>query len=838
MDKFFIIDGNSLVFRAYYGVPMLYNSEGHPTNAIFGFMKMLMNLITKREPKYLAIAFDAGKHTFRHNLFADYKGTRKSMPEELARQLPVLKNLLKQMNITTIEIPEIEADDIIGSLSKKFDMASVLISGDRDLLQLINDKCNVWLNLKGLNDILQVNEEVLLEKYGVKPYQVVEMKSIMGDASDNIPGVKGVGEKTALSLIQQYDNLDNIYLNVDNLPNRAKNLMIEQKDMAYLSKQLATIKTDCKLDYVIEDFTYDFPFDETVKQTLQWLEFKALYEKEELFEVKHKDLDEHKYSSIELNESNILENLNKFLTEKSVGLHIDEWEIKFAINDCEYDASINILQDEILRNKFAEFCKSESVEKVVFDAKAMMHLLDLYDICLANFFDISVAQYLCGLTDKDILLKSLCEKHSINELYPSIAVIKLKDITCEKLKELQVEELYYNLELKLIPVLFDMEKSGISIDESAVKLLGAKYSLEEENLTREICELAGEDFNIKSPKQMQEILFNKLNLQYKGKKSTNVDVLEALQDQHPIIDKILRYRKVSKIRSTYIDGLLPYIEEGKLHTVFIQTATATGRLSSREPNLQNIPVKDDESKELRKLFTSSFDNGQIVSADYSQIELRLVAHFSKDEHMLNSFKNNLDIHANTAGRIFGIPTEDVSSRMRSMAKAVNFGIIYGISEFGLSKNIKISPKEAKEFIQRYFELYPSIKDYMDENVRIAKEKGYASTLLGRIRYIPELSSSNYNLRLFGERVAMNMPLQGTASDIIKMAMINVYEAMKKKKLKSKLILQIHDELIVDTHPDEVEIVKDILQTEMQNVVKLDVPLTVSVSNGKSWFEAK
>ncbi len=838
MDKFFIIDGNSLVFRAYYGVPMLYNSEGHPTNAIFGFMKMLVNLITKHSPKYMAIAFDAGKHTFRHNLYAEYKGTRKPMPEELARQLSVLKNLLKQMNINTIEIPEIEADDIIGSLSKKFDMESILISGDRDLLQLVNPKCTVWLNLKGLNDILQVNEQVLLEKYGVKPYQVVEMKAIMGDSSDNIPGVKGVGEKTALKLIQDYDNLDNIYANIEDAPNRAKNLLIEQKDMAYLSKQLATIKTDCELDYTIEDFTYDFPFDETVKQTFQWLEFRNMSEKEELFAIKHKELDDTKYLSVELNQENIIEYLNKFLNEKSVGLHVDQWQVKFAINECEYDASADILQDEQVRIKFSEFCQSESVEKVVFDTKGLMHQLDNYGICISNFFDISVAQYLCGLLDKDISFKGLCEKNAINELYPSIAVLKLKDISCKKLKELEVEDLYYNLELRLIPVLFEMEKSGITVDASAIKLLGAKYSLEEENLTADIYELAGEEFNIKSPKQMQDILFNKLKLEYKGKKSTNVDVLEALQDQHPIIDKILRYRKVNKIKSTYIDGLLPYIEDGKLHTTFIQTATATGRLSSREPNLQNIPVKDDESKELRKLFTSSFENGQIVSADYSQIELRLVAHFSQDEHMIKSFNENQDIHSTTAGRIFGVDTKDVNSHMRSMAKSVNFGIIYGISEFGLAKNIKTTSKEAKDFIKRYFELYPLVKSYMDENVRIAKERGFSSTLLGRIRYIPELNSSNYNLRLFGERVAMNMPLQGTASDIIKMAMINVYEEMKKRKLNSKLILQIHDELIIDTAPNEVDVVRQILQTEMENVVKLRVPLTVSVSSGVSWFDAK
>ena len=837
MDKFFIIDGNSLVFRAYYGVPTLFNSQGQPTNAIFGFLKMLINLINKHNPKYMAIAFDAGKHTFRHNLFADYKGTRKPMPEELVKQLPVLKNLLKQMKINIIEMPEIEADDIIGSLSKKFDIDCVLVSGDRDLLQLVNDRCNVWLNLKGLNDILQVDEKVLMDKYGVKPNQVVEMKAIMGDSSDNIPGVKGIGEKTALKLIQEYNDLENIYLNLTNLTARTQSLLTEQKDMAYLSRQLATIKTDVQLDYAITDFDYEFPFEEEVKKTIQWLEFRNLLQHEEYFKAEQLSFSIDECDCEELKSKQVEEYLQKFLTTKHIGLSFKEDKINFAYDGCEYVINADDLKNQNLQ-LFKNLCQSHSVEKVVFDAKQVMHHLDGLNICLSNFFDISVAQYLLGLVDKEISQKVLCEKHGINEQYPATAMLKLYDISCAKLKELNLQELYYNLELKLVPVLFDMEKAGITVDKNAIKLLGAKYSLEEENLTNEIYQLAGEEFNIKSPKQLQEILFNKLNLKYKGKKSTNVDVLESLQEQHPIIDKILRYRKVSKIRSTYIDGLLPYVDEDKIHTTFIQTATATGRLSSREPNLQNVPVKDDESKELRRLFTSSFEGGKIVSADYSQIELRLVAHFSKDQHMLNSFNTNQDIHATTAGRIFGVATEDVSSRMRSMAKSVNFGIIYGISEFGLAKNIKISNKEAKDFIARYFELYPSVKEYMDNNVTVAKEKGFASTLMGRIRYIPELSSSNYNLRLFGERVAMNMPLQGTASDIIKIAMINVYEKMKEQKLDSKLILQIHDELIVDAKPEEVEQVKKILKQEMENVVQLNVPLTVNVSEGYSWFDAK
>ena len=838
MDKLFIIDGNSLVFRAFYALPPMFNSSRTPTNAAFGFFKMLINIIVKNKPKYMAVAFDAGKHTFRHNLFAEYKGTRKPMPDDLRVQLPIIKDLLKQMNITTIEIPEIEADDIIGSLSKKYDINKTLISGDRDLLQLITDDCSVWLTQKGLTEIADLNPTTLKEKYGVTPNQVIEMKAIMGDTSDNIPGVKGIGEKGALKLVTEYGNLDNIYQNIDNISGKAKTLLQEQKDMAYISRQLATIKTDCQLDYKLEDLLYDFPFNMEVKQAFKQLEFKNLLDKEEYFVTDIVSAGENNFvhQQVESLEEKT-DILNKILSQTQVGVLLDDTGFCFAVEETEYQFVHLDLGNPEIYSLIKNILQNPKIEKVVHDAKLLMHQLESFDIKLNNFYDVSLAYYLLGLTDKDLQLNNLLNTNGVSNC-PTVGLLKLMELSLAQLKSMNMLDLYYNLELKLVTVLYEMECDGITVDEQTIKLLNQKYIEEQKLLVEQIYQLSGYEFNVNSPKQLQELLFDILKLQYKGKKGTSVDVLEALQDQHPIVEKIIRYRKVAKIVSTYLEGLLPYIRKGKIHTTFIQTATATGRLSSREPNLQNIPVRTEEGRELRKLFASSFEDGVIVSADYSQIELRLLAHFSKDENLVTAFNENKDIHATTASRVFGVDLSAVDSSMRRMAKAVNFGIIYGISEFGLAKNVGMTSKEAREFIAKYFTLYPMVKQYMDKNIEDAKLNGYASTLLGRIRYIPELNSSTYPVRLFGERVAMNMPLQGTASDIIKMAMINVQNAIKSQGLKSKLILQIHDELIVDTAKDEVEKVCKILKQEMENVTKLAVHLTVDVNYGKSWFEAK
>lgn len=839
MDKLYIVDGNSLAFRAFYALPSLHNSEGTVCNAVFGFMKMMINIITKHSPKYLAVAFDAGKHNFRHEIYPEYKGTRKPTPEDLRAQMPIIKDILKLMNITTIEMPEFEADDIIGSLSKKFDVECVLVSGDRDLLQLISPKCRVWLTQKGLTDIADLGIPELKQKYGVTPEQVIEMKSIMGDTSDNIPGVKGIGEKTALSLIEKYGDLDTIYQHLDELTPRCSALLAEGEDMAYMSKALATIKTDLDIPVELQNLTYDFPFSQETRKSFIWLEFNNIVNNDSLFVKDILPTVENKFDKVipqTLEEK--VECLKNIAKLKQVSFVLDDAGFYFGEQDKQYQfLNFDLMDSEILTN-FRLIMESESVEKIVCDAKSIMHILDNYNIKLNNFYDVVIANYLLGVAERDLNVKSLIERQGYSEQFSAVGVYNLKQLSLEKLEKLGMTDLYYNLELKLVKVLFEMEQAGIKVDAEAIKVLGEKYGNEARQLTAEIYELVGQEFNINSPKQMQEILFNKLNLVYKGKKNTSGEVLEAIADQHPVVSKILRYRKVSKIFSTYLDGLSGYIRDGKIYTTFIQTATATGRLSSREPNLQNIPVRDDEGRELRKLFTSSFENGLIISADYSQIELRLVANFSHDETLIDCFKQGQDIHTATASRVFNVPMDEVTSQQRSMAKSVNFGIIYGISDYGLSQNVHISKKEAKQFIDKYFELYPTIKSYMDKNIQFAKEHGYATTLLGRIRQIPELNSSNYAVRMFGERVAMNMPLQGSASDIIKMAMVNVQNRMRQENLKSKLILQIHDELIVDAVPEEKDIVEKILTEEMENVTQLDVPLTVGVGSGYSWFDAK
>ena len=608
--------------------------------------------------------------------------------------------------------------------------------------------------------------------------------------------------------------------------------------LLHISKQLATIKTDCELDYLLEDLTYDFPFSKEVKQAFKQLEFKKLLDNEEYFvgdevNVVENNFIHQQFETFE-EKNGILTNL---LNQSEVAVLLDDTGFCFATGEIEYQFVHLDLGDSNIYECIKNILQDPKIEKVVHDAKALMHQLESFDIKLNNFYDVSLAYYLQGLTDKDLQLKSLLSANGFGDCQ-TVGLLKLKQLSLKQLESMNMLDLYYNLELKLVTVLYEMERDGIKVDERAIKILSEKYVAEQQLLVQQIHQLVGYEFNINSPKQLQEVLFDTLKLQYKGKKGTSVEVLEALQDQHPVIEKVIRYRKVAKIVSTYLDGLLPYIKQGKIHTTFIQTTTATGRLSSREPNLQNIPVRTEEGRELRKLFTSSFDDGVIVSADYSQIELRLLAHFSKDENLVTAFNENKDIHATTASRVFGVNLNDVDSSMRRMAKAVNFGIIYGISEFGLAKNVGMSPKEARDFIAKYFTLYPMVKQYMDKNVENAKHDGFAATLLGRIRYIPELNSSVYPTRQFGERVAMNMPLQGTASDIIKMAMINVQNAIKSKGLKSKLILQIHDELIVDTAKDEVEDVAKILKQEMENVAKLSVPLTVDVNYGASWFEAK
>lgn len=840
MEKFVIIDGNSLINRAFYALPMLKSLSNKPCNAIFGFINMLLNVITNEKPKYLACVFDAGKHTFRNDLYQEYKGKRDKMPEDLASQLPVLKELLQAMGIAVLEKKEIEADDIIGSLTRKFEQNFILVSGDRDLLQLINNNTEVWLTQKGISNVLKVNESVLLKEFQLKPYQVIELKSIMGDSSDNIPGVMGIGKVGASKLIQQYDNLDNVYQHLDELPKNLKQKLIDHKDMAYLSKTLATIKLDVEIDEKLTDFEYSLPFKEKVYKLMSELDFKSILQRKDLFNFSQLPVEEKvnlDAKIIEIESNDDLEAMSENLPN-SFAVFADQMTINFSFEEKEYILYKNssVFNDNL--EKIKKIFAGEK-QKICFDAKLLMHDLSFYDIEVNNYFDVSMAIYIINEIDGDISVDEAFKMNNITTNTTAYGLIKLKEIYINKLINNLQLKLYNEIELPLVGVLFDMEMFGLKIDSNQIKSLSVTYHEELDNITKKIYELAGEEFNINSPKQLQTILFDKLNIEYKGKKGTSIEVLNAIANKHEIVGYLIRYRKISKLISTYLDGMLNYVkEDGKIHTTFMQRATSTGRLSSREPNLQNLPIRDDEGKLLRKMFYSSFEDGTLISADYNQIELRLIANFSQDENMIADYLSGKDIHTATASKIFNVSIDKVTPNMRRVAKSVNFGIIYGISAYGLSQNINSSTKEAAEFINKYMTIYPKVKEYGEECIRQAREKGYSSTIMGRVRHIPDINSSNHVMRGFAERIAKNMPLQGSASDIIKIAMIRVHKRLRDEKLHSKLVLQIHDELIIDCYPMESEAVKKILKEEMENVVKLQVPLLVEITEGKTLYDAK
>lgn len=840
MEKFVIIDGNSLINRAFYGLPMLRSLSGKPCNAVYGFINMMLNIITKHRPKYFVVVFDAGKHTFRHNMYAEYKGGRDKMPEDLAEQLPMLKEVLVSMGIKILEKPEIEADDIIGTLTRKFDEEFILVSGDKDLLQLINSNTTVWLTQKGISSVKEVDIPMLKSEFGLEPYQVIELKALMGDSSDNIPGVPGVGKVTADKLISDYANVDNIYAHINEIKGSLKTKLENNKELCYLSKQLATIKLDVELDCTLEDCEYRLPFGQTTYELLRELDFRSILNRKELF-------------SYEKKQEVVAVNLNPEIVEIESGVDFADMVSKignsfsicsqdlcfsFGVGDTEY---ILYKNGETFNNSLLEFkdiMEDNTKQKVCFDCKELMHEMDNYNISINNYFDASIAIYVANEMDAEISLMDALKLNEITTEAYAQAILKLKELYMSKLINNLGLKLYSQIELPLVEVLYDMEKTGIAVDVEQIKSLSRSYHDELNQVQNKIWDLVGIEFNINSPKQLQEILFDKLNLSYKGKKSTSIDVLNAIADQHEAVGLIIRYRKINKMISTYLDGMLQCVNGNKIHTTFMQRTTSTGRLSSREPNLQNLPIRDDEGKALRKMFKSSFDGGTLVSADYNQIELRLIANFSGDENMIADYLSGKDIHTATASKIFNVDTDAVTSQMRRTAKAVNFGIIYGISAYGLSQNIGTSPKEAGAFIDKYLSIYPKVKEYGEKCITEAREQGYATTMMGRIRHIKDINSSNHVMRGFAERTAKNMPLQGSASDIIKIAMIRVYNKLKELDLKSKLILQIHDELIIDCYPGESEIVGKILKEEMESVVDLKVPLIVEVSEGVTLYDAK
>ena len=631
MDKFVIIDGNSLINRAFYGLPMLRSLSGRPCNAVFGFLNMMMSVITTEHPKYLVCVFDAGHHTFRNELYAEYKGNRDKMPEDLAEQLPMLKEVLTAMNILILQQNEIEADDIIGSLTRKFNEEFILVSGDKDLLQLIKPHTTVWLTQKGISNVLKVDEAVLKSEFNLKPYQVIELKAIMGDSSDNIPGVIGIGKIGAQKLIDEYKDLDNVYANLENITGKTKEKLINGKDLAYLSKQLATIKLDVNLNCTLDDCTLKLPFNEKVYELMHELDFKSILNKKEYFsstKIEEKAEENIVAEIIEIDSTLAFDEMLKNLTS-SFAMHLDNFTLSIGCNDKEYllYTTGEVFAQNILKLK--SLCEGDK-QKICFDAKSLMHFLDHYNIELNNYFDLSIAIYIANEMDAEISLEDALKLNKISTNAKANTLIKLKEKYITKLINNSQLKLYSDIELPLVKVLFDMEKTGIKVDIDHIKALSKSYHDELKLLTSKIHELAGEEFNVNSPKQLQFILFDKLKIEYKGKKGTSIEVLNDIKDKHEIVNYLIRYRKIAKLISTYLDGLLNDVSaDGKIHTTFMQRTTATGRLSSREPNLQNLPIRDDEGRNLRKMFSSSFENGSVISADYNQIELRLIANFSK-----------------------------------------------------------------------------------------------------------------------------------------------------------------------------------------------------------------
>lgn len=830
-NKLLIVDGNSIANRAFYALPFLSNHKGQPSGAVFGFANILIKIITELMPTHIVIAFDHARATFRNKLYSEYKMQRKPTPEELLSQFPLIKEMLKTMQIKTIEESGIEADDIIGSISNLCDCDKIILSGDKDLLQLIDQNTSIWLTKKGVSEVDKVDINNIQSKFQISPKQVIDLKALMGDVSDNIPGVKGIGEKTAIELIGQYSDLNNLYNHLDNLRPKLKEKLVSDKDMAYLSKQLATIKTDCKIDFNLEECNVVFPFTKNVYAFFSEMDFTSLLNNKSLFSEDLSQNDIPLYKKIKLTKENIAK--FKDYTNDIFCYNLQSLEFLFQNNIYFLEQTFDIFSDRLdideVMLALKPIFEDEKILKITASAKQDMHLLAKYNITLKNYFDLSVGDYIinAGLKQNNKFLLSDYQNYYLSLI--------------KKLEENKLTFIYENIEKPLIEILFNMECKGFRVNKERLFDLDREYSEKLEELTKSIYKKAGEEFNINAPKQVAHILFDKLGIKpFNNKRqSTKADVLEELR-YIPLVEDILSYRKFAKLKNTYIDVYERLIEESGdiIHTTFNQTLTSTGRLSSSEPNLQNIPTRDSYGKNLRKIFVSKFEGGKIISADYNQIELRLLADMSGEEELIASYKEGKDIHSLTASQIFNVDIDKVTPQQRREAKAINFGIIYGISEYGLSQNIKITIDSAKKYINSYFTRYKKVKEFMKQNVDFAKENGYAITKFGRIRKIPEIKSSKYNIRTFGERVAMNMPLQGTASDIIKLAMIKVSNTLSEKGLRSQLILQIHDELIIDTYPGEEDVVKKILKDSMENVASLKVPLIVSMGEGESLYDCK
>lgn len=902
MEKLVVIDGNSILNRAFYGImssKMLQTADGTYTNAVYGFLAILFKLMEDVNPEYLVVAFDVKHPTKRHEMYKEYKGTRKGMPDELASQMPIIKEILQAMNIKVIELPGYEADDILGTLAKSSEKKGVevtLLTGDRDSFQLASDNITIRIprTKGGKTETENFDRNKILEVYGIEPKQLIEVKGLMGDTSDNIPGVPGVGEKTALNLIKQFETIDNIYEKLENGEQIAKGKLKENlennKDLAILSRELGRIDTDAPVDRELSDFKVQEWDKKRVLEIFKNLRFNRYIDRFNLEseETEEKNIDSlFEYEEIKSDEK-ILDIIKEIENKKVIYYYFEKEEkadnkliIKNKIKFINiYNKEKNIVYNiefkpeqfkEIFENKEILKCghklkidyillKQENItpENMMYDAEIAAYILNsttnaysLEEIA-KQYLEIDISEY-SGMQEPQEEQTSLFdaseekEENTIKANYKyalyAYVIGASREKLIEELTKISSLDLFNNIEMPLCEILADMQYTGMCIDEKELVKYGQNLKKHIEELRIDIYSLAGEEFNVNSTKQLGIILFEKLKLtpskKTKSGYSTDVDALEKIKAEHPIIDKILEYRQLVKLNSTYVEGMIPFINEKtrRIHTFFHQTVTATGRLSSTEPNLQNIPTRTELGKKLRKVFKAE-DGKLFVDADYSQVELRILAHMSGDENMIEAFNTGEDIHTITASQVFKVPVDEVSKQLRSKAKAVNFGIVYGISEFGLAEQIDIKRNEAKQYIEQYLETYHGIREYMNNIVEEAKRKGYVSTEFGRRRYIQELNSKNYMVRKFGDRAAMNTPIQGTAADIMKIAMIKVYNELKSRKLKSKIVLQIHDELLIETLVEEIDEVKDILKENMESAAKLLVPLKVEVEEGKNWYQAK
>ncbi|PWA05457.1 DNA polymerase I [Pueribacillus theae] len=876
-NKLVLIDGNSILYRAFFALPLLSNSKGIYTNAVYGFAQMLLKVLDEEKPTHLLVAFDASKKTFRHEKYEEYKGGRQKTPPELSEQIPFVHDLLDAFRISKYELENYEADDVIGTLSKQAEDENwevKVITGDKDLLQLVSDRVSVALTRKGITDVDTYDPVALRERYGIDASQIIDMKSLMGDPSDNIPGVPGVGEKTALKLLKQFGSLETILNSIDEISGKKiKETLENNHDLALLSKELVTIDRNSPIEVSLNDVSYGNYDQESVVRLFTDLEFKSLLDRFEHEESEEAESD----SKIDISFETVTE-LSSNMLKGETALIVEVMEENYHQAEIQGIAIVNetgkyfmTAEDACKSAEFKQWLNDETKKKITFDKKRAEVALGWQNIEIKGFsFDVLIASYLLNTTESRHDIAEIANRENItyvqsdesvygkgakrkmperealaNHLIRKAqAVYELKDILTDKLEKNEQYSLFDQLEMPLSNVLAQMELQGIKVDIDRLKNMGKELDERLKTIEQEVYEEAGVKFNLNSPKQLGEVLFDKLNLpvikKTKTGYSTSADVLEKLQNQHEIIPKILLYRQLGKLYSTYIEGLLKVVNNntGKIHTRFNQVLTQTGRLSSIDPNLQNIPIRLEEGRKIRQAFIPSKKGWVIFAADYSQIELRVLAHIAQDEKLIQAFKEDMDIHTKTAMDVFHVAKEEVTPLMRRHAKAVNFGIVYGISDYGLSQSLSITRKEAGEFIDRYLKSFPGVKRYMDEIVQKAKSDGFVTTLLHRRRYLPEIKSRNYNLRSFAERTAMNTPIQGSAADIIKKAMIEMNNRLQSEKLETNMLLQVHDELIFEAPEHEIDKLKQIVPEVMEQAVELDVPLKVDYSYGATWYDAK